>query len=94
MYQRRVTFFPSYSQIHRKIKVSGTNLNAQTKSDSLKPKMKMVKEVLYKPENGELKSRKNLFDSNISSYMIYDKNEKVIENGKYERDGSLYEKTF
>ena len=73
---------------------SGINLNAQTKFDSLRPKMKMVKEVLYKPENGELKSRKNLFDSNISSYMVYDKNEKVIENGKYERDGSLYEKTI
>ncbi|WP_408023995.1 hypothetical protein [Tenacibaculum sediminilitoris] len=56
--------------------------------------MKMVKEVIYKPENGELKSRENLFDSNISSYMIFDKNEKVIENGQYERDGSLYEKTI
>ena len=76
------------------ISFSGTNLIAQSTSDSLKPKMKMVKEVIYKPENGELKSRENLFDSNISSYMIFDKNEKVIENGQYERDGSLYEKTI
>lgn len=73
---------------------SGTNLIAQSTSDSLKPKMKMVKEVIYKPENGELKNRENLFKSNISSYMIFDKNEKVIENGQYERDGSLYEKTI
>ena len=76
------------------ISFSETNLIPQSTSDSLKPKMKMVKEVIYKPENGELKSRENLFDSNISSYMIFDKNEKVIENGQYERDGSLYEKTI
>jgi hypothetical protein len=76
------------------ISFSGTNLIAQSNIDSLKPKMKMVKEVLYKVENGELKNREKLFDSNISSYIIYDKNEKVIENGQYERDGSLYEKTF
>lgn len=76
------------------ITFSGTYLIAQSAKDSLKPKMKMTKEVLYKVENGELKSRENLFDSNISSYMIFDKNEKVIENGQYERDGSLYEKIF
>ena len=76
------------------ISFPGTNLIAQSTSDTLKPKMKMVKEVVYKPENGELKSRENLFDSNISSYMIFDRNEKVIENGQYERDGSLYEKTI
>jgi|GEM_PF-1811114 len=73
---------------------SGINLNAQTAPDSLKPKIKMVKEVLYKPENGQLKKRENLFDSNISSYKIYDKNEKVIEYGKYKKDGTNYEKTF
>ncbi|AZQ57282.1 hypothetical protein EJ994_00095 [Maribacter sp. MJ134] len=73
---------------------SGINLNAQTASDSLKSKIKMVKEVLYKPENGQLKKRENLFDSNISSYKIYDKNEKVIEYGKYKKDGTIYEKTF
>ena len=61
---------------------------------NVKPKMKMVKEVLYKPENGQLKSRDNLFNSNISSYMIFDKNEKVIESGRYETDGLLYEKTL
>ena len=62
------------------ISFSGTNLIAQSTSDSLKPKMKMVKEVIYKPENGELKNRDKLFDSNISSYMVLDKKEKVIEN--------------
>lgn len=71
---------------------SGTNLIAQSSSDSLKPKIRMVKEVIYKPENGKLKNRKNLFNKNISSYTIFDKNEKVIENGQYEMDGSLYEK--
>jgi hypothetical protein len=76
------------------ISVSGTNLIAQSSKDSLKPKMKMIKEVLYKVENGELKSRENLFKSNISSYIIFDKNEKVLENGQYEIDGSLYEKTI
>ncbi len=54
----------------------------------------MVKEVIYKPENGELKSRENLFDSKITSYMIFDKNEKVIENVQYERNGTLYEKNI
>lgn len=54
----------------------------------------MVKEVLYKVEDGELRNRENLFDSNISSYTVYDKNGKIIENGRYEKDGSLYEKTF
>ncbi|MAB47576.1 MAG: hypothetical protein CMC05_02990 [Flavobacteriaceae bacterium] len=73
---------------------SGLNLNAQTTSDSLKPKMKMVKEVLYKPENGELKSRENLFESDLSSYKVYDKNEKIIEMGQYEIDGSIYETTL
>lgn len=72
----------------------GTNLIAQATLDSLKPKIKMVKEVIYKPENGELKNRENLFDSSISSYMIFDRNEKVIENGQYEQDGTLYQKTF
>ncbi|WP_435623913.1 hypothetical protein [Flagellimonas sp.] len=76
------------------ISISSANLIAQSTVDALKPKMKMVKEVLYKPENGELKSRENLFTSGISSYQIYDKNEKVIESAKYRRDGSLYEKTI
>jgi len=76
------------------ISLSGTNLIAQTTSDSLKPKMKMIKEVIYKPENGEIKHRENLFNSNISSYMIFDKNEKVIESGQYDQDGFLYEKTI
>jgi hypothetical protein len=73
---------------------SGANLFSQSTKDSLKPKMKMVKEVLYKVENGELKNRKNLFNSNLDTYTIFDKNEKVIENGQYEIDGSLYEKTL
>lgn len=73
---------------------SGINLNAQTTSDSLKPKMKMVKEVLYKPENGELKSRENLFGSDLNSYKVYDKNEKIIEMRQYEIDGSIYETTL
>ena len=73
---------------------SVTNLIAQSNLDSLKSKMKMVKEVLYKVEDGELRNRENLFDSNISSYTVYDKNGKIIENGRYEKDGSLYEKTF
>ncbi|WP_188362524.1 hypothetical protein [Flavobacterium orientale] len=72
----------------------GTNLIAQSTSDGLKPKMKMVKEVIYKPENGELKSRENLFKSDLNSYTVYDKNEKPIEFGQYETDGSLYEKTI
>lgn len=76
------------------ISFSGTNLIAQSTKDSLKPKMKMVKEVLYKVENDELKSRDNLFESNLNSYTIYDKNEKPIEFGQYETDGSIYEKTF
>ncbi|WP_250432476.1 RHS repeat domain-containing protein [Hanstruepera flava] len=76
------------------ISFSGTNLIAQSNSDSLKPKMKMVKEVLYKPENGELKSRENLFETDLSSYKVYDKNEKIIELGQYEIDGSIYETTF
>lgn len=76
------------------ISFSGMNLIAQSTKDSLKPKIKMTKEVLYKVENGELKRRENLFDSYISSYMIFDKYEKVIESGQYESDGSLYEKTF
>ena len=73
---------------------SGLTLYAQTTSDSLKPKMKMVKEVLYKPENGEIKSREDLFDSELNSYKKYDKNEKIVETGQYETDGSVYEKTF
>jgi len=76
------------------ISFSGTNLIAQSTKDNLKPKMKMVQEVLYKSENGELKSRDNLFESNLNSYTIYDKNEKPIEIGQYEIDGSIYEKTF
>ena len=76
------------------ITFSGTNLIAQSTKDSLKPKMKMVKEVLYKVENGELKSRDNLFESNLNSYTIYDINEKPIEFGQYETDGSLYEQTI
>ncbi|WP_188463998.1 RHS repeat domain-containing protein [Bizionia arctica] len=75
------------------ISFSGTNLIAQSTIDSLNPKIKMEKQVLYKVENGELKNRKNLFDSNISSYMVFDKNEKLIENAQYEQDGLLYEKT-
>lgn len=54
----------------------------------------MVKEVLYKVENGKLKSRDNLFESKLNSYTIYDKNEKPIEFSQYETDGSLYEKTI
>lgn len=73
---------------------SGTNLIAQSTKDSLKTKMKMVKEVLYKVENGELKNRDNIFESKLNSYTIYDKNEKPIEFGQYETDGSLYEKTI
>jgi hypothetical protein len=73
---------------------SGTNLIAQSTVDSLKPKMKLAKEVLYKVDNGELKSRDSLFESNLNSYTIYDKNEKPIEFGQYETDGSIYEKTF
>jgi len=69
-----------------------TNLIAQSTEDDLEPKIKMVKEVLYKVENGELKSRDNLFESNLNSYTIYDKNGKPIEFGLYETDGSLYEK--
>lgn len=76
------------------ISFSGTNLIAQSSKDSLKLTMKMTKEVLYNVEKEGLKSRVGLFDSNLSSYMIYDKNEKGIEHGQYERDGSLYEKTF
>ncbi|WP_428741142.1 RHS repeat domain-containing protein [Tenacibaculum sp.] len=75
---------------------SGTNLIAQSASDNLKPKMKKVKEILYIAKNGELKSRENIFNSNIFSYVImaFDKNEKEIENGRYEKDGSLFEKTI
>ena len=73
---------------------SGANLFSQSTKDSLKPKMKMVKEVLYKVENGKLKKRENLFNLNLDTYTIYDKNEKVIETGQYEIDGSLYEKTL
>lgn len=73
---------------------SGINLNAQSSKERLKPKMKKVKEVLYQVESEELKSRVNLFESKLNSYTIYDKNEKPIEFGKYETDGSLYEKTI
>jgi hypothetical protein len=73
---------------------TGTKLIAQTSKDSLKPKIKMAKEVLYKVENSELKNRDNLFESNLNSYTIYDKNEKPIEFGQYETNGSLYEKTI
>jgi hypothetical protein len=76
------------------ISFSGSNLIAQSTVDNLKPKMKLSKEVLYKVENGELKSRTSLFESNLNSYTIYDKNEKPIEFGQYETDGSIYEKTF
>ncbi|AGC78576.1 hypothetical protein LX97_02659 [Nonlabens dokdonensis] len=62
-------------------------------SDDNQSVMKMTKEVLYRAENGALKSREDLFNSKISSYTIYDKNERPIEFGQYEIDGSLYEKT-
>ena len=65
------------------VSFSGTNFNAQSTKNSHKPKIKMVKEVLYKVENGELKSRDNLFESNLDSYTIYDKNEKPIEFGRF-----------
>ena len=74
--------------------IFGTKLSAQTENNSLKPIKKMVKEISYRVQDGKLKKRKDLFNSNISSYMVYDKNEKIIETGKYERDGSIYEKVF
>lgn len=64
------------------------------KEVSNKPTMKMVKEIIYKTDNGQLKNRSNLFDSNTDSYEIFDKHEKVIEVGRYNPDGSIYEKTF
>lgn len=73
---------------------TATKLKAQSSKDSLKPKIKMVQEVMYRVENGELKNRELLFESNLDSYTIYDKNEKPIEFGQYETDGSLYEKTI
>lgn len=77
------------------ISFSGTNLIAQSNLDSLKPKIKMTKQALYKVENGHLKNRDSVLISNVDTYMIYDKNEKIIENGQYNPDnGSLYEKTI
>ncbi|MDE3743274.1 hypothetical protein [Maribacter polysaccharolyticus] len=75
------------------IAFSGTNLAAQSTKDSLKPKMKMVKEVLYRVEHGELKNRADLFGSKLTTYIIYDKNEEIIEYVQYKTDGAVYEKT-
>lgn len=76
------------------ISFSGTNLVAQATEDSLKPKMKMVKEVIYRVESGALKNRDDLFDSELNSYTLYDKNEEPIELGLYDTDGSIYTKTM
>ena len=76
------------------ISFAGANLIAQSTSNSLKPKFKMIKEVIYKPENGELKNRNDLFDSNLSSCTIFDQSEKVLEIRRYAKDGSLQEKTI
>ena len=75
------------------ISFSGTNLAAQSPKNSLKPKMKMVKEVIYSVENGTLKNRDDLFGSKLTAYIIYDKNEEPIEYVQYNTDGSIYEKT-
>lgn len=70
------------------------NVSGQSKTDYLKPKKKMIKEALYKVKNGQLKNRDEVLASNIDKYTIYDKNEKVIESGRYNpSNGALYEKT-
>lgn len=76
------------------ISFSDLNLIAQSKDDSLTVKIKMIKEVSYKVEKGKLKNREGLFTSNIDIYKVFDKNGKVIENRRYNPDGSIYEKTI
>jgi YD repeat-containing protein len=73
----------------------GFNLFAQSNNDSIQPIIKMTKEYSYKyDENDGFKSRDSIFPSNFDTYSIYDKNEKTIENGRYNPDGSLYQKTY
>ncbi|WP_372935241.1 hypothetical protein [Seonamhaeicola sp.] len=76
------------------ISFSGVNLVAQSTKDSLKPKIKLIKEVIYRVENGALRNREDLFNSELDSYTLYDKNEEPIEYGLYDTDGSIYTKTM
>ncbi len=77
------------------ISFSGTKLIAQSPKDNSKFKKKIVKVALYKAENGKLKNRDSILTSNIDKYIVFDKNEKIIENGRYNpSNGSLYEKTI
>lgn len=75
------------------ISFSGTILTAQPSKDSLKPKMKWVKKAIYRVRDGELKNRDSLFDSELYSYVAYNKNGYPIEFINYFTNGSVYSKT-
>ncbi|MFD1014441.1 RHS repeat domain-containing protein [Winogradskyella rapida] len=72
----------------------GANLIAQSSNNNFKPKLKLVKEVIYSVENGELRSRDELFASELCSYTVYDKNEAPLEIGKCHAKGDSYKKTI
>jgi YD repeat-containing protein len=73
----------------------GLKLAAQSNNDNDKPIIKTTKEYSYKyDENDGLKSRDSIFPANFDTYSIFDENEKIIENGRYNPDGSLYQKTL
>ena len=69
--------------------------NAQSKKDLSKPKMKLVKEALYKPDNEISRDRNSVLKTELSKHMLYDENEKVIEYARYDPSNeTVYEKTI
>lgn len=64
---------------------------------TFKIQIKSIKEILSKPNNPINKSLKSNRDSVFSvrydTYQVFSKNGMLIESVRYERDGSLYEKT-
>ncbi|QDO92504.1 hypothetical protein FNB79_00370 [Formosa sediminum] len=72
---------------------SKTNLAAQATTDRFKPKIKSIKEVIYRVKNGKFKNRDTLFASNLNTHTIYNEKEEPIEFIEFYTDGSPFKKT-
>jgi hypothetical protein len=62
--------------------IFGTNINAQSLGENLKPTIKTTKSVMYNVKNNKLINRENFFGENISSYGMFSTHIKNDENGK------------
>ena len=78
-----------------------TQISCKTKNavvtNEYEKSIKSIKEILSKPDKPIIKelntNRDSIFAIKFDTYVIYSKNGKVIENSRYENDGSLYQKS-